>query len=222
MNYKDYEKFMVSNGVSSNKLDSYHKFTNNIIEPYILEERTLNVAPMSVFSRLLYDGIIFLGGPINDDVANIINSQLMYLNSVDDGRDVKLFINSPGGQVSSGLAIYDVMNWITPDVATYCMGTCASMGAVLLSSGAQGKRFSLPHSEIMIHQPSGGTGVVKSDDMEIAWQQMSKCKNTLNSILAANTGKTVEEIEEACKLDKWFTANEAMDYGLIDNIINKR
>ena len=140
----DFEKFAMSKGISTNKIDGYTKynFNNGIIEPYILEERTLNCAPMSVFSRLMYDKIIFLGSEINEDVANIINAQLLYLNSITDkDEDIKMFINSPGGSCIDGLAIYDVMNFIDPDVSTYCMGMCASMGSILVSSGAKGKRF---------------------------------------------------------------------------------
>ena len=154
-NIKDFELFARDRGIGSSKLDGYNKYNlkNRIIEPYILEERTLNCAPMSVFSRLMYDKIIFLGSEIDEDVANIVTAQLLYLNSImDKDEDVKMFINSPGGSVIDGLAIYDVMNFIDPDVSTYCMGMCASMGSVLLSSGAKGKRFSLPNGEVMMHQ----------------------------------------------------------------------
>ena len=223
--YKDFELFARDKGIGSNKLDGYTKYNpyNGIIEPYILEERTLNCAPMSVFSRLLYDKIIFLGTGVNDDVANIVNAQLLYLNSImDKEEDVKLFLNTPGGDVISGLAIYDVMNFIDPDVSTYCMGMCASMGSILVSSGAKGKRFILPNGSVMIHQVSSGTGRVQNADLQIAAKESQKIQNTLYNILAANTGKSFEEIERDADRDHWFTAQEAVDYGLIDKIVTKK
>ena len=223
--YKDFELFARNKGIGSNKLDGYTKYNpyNGIIEPYILEERTLNCAPMSVFSRLLYDKIIFLGTGVNDDVANIVNAQLLYLNSImDKEEDVKLFLNTPGGDVISGLAIYDVMNFIDPDVSTYCMGMCASMGSILVSSGAKGKRFILPNGSVMIHQVSSGTGRVQNADLQIAAKESQKIQNTLYNILAANTGKSFEEIERDADRDHWFTAQEAVDYGLIDKIVTKK
>lgn len=221
----DFEKFAVSQGIGTNKLDGYSKYTmrNGIIEPYILEERTLNCAPMSVFSRLMYDKIIFLGSEINEDVANIINAQLLYLNSITDkDEDIKMFINSPGGSCIDGLAIYDVMNFIDPDVSTYCMGMCASMGSILVSSGAKGKRYILPNGEVMIHQVSSGTGRVQNADLQIAATQSQKMQNKLYSILSINTGKSFEEIEKDADRDHWFTAQEAVDYGLVDKIVTKR
>lgn len=223
--YKDFELFARDRGIGSNKLDGYTKYNpyNGIIEPYILEERTLNCAPMSVFSRLLYDKIIFLGTGVNDDVANIVNAQLLYLNSImDKEEDVKLFLNTPGGDVISGLAIYDVMNFIDPDVSTYCMGMCASMGSILVSSGAKGKRFILPNGSVMIHQVSSGTGRVQNADLQIAAKESQKIQNSLYNILAANTGKSFEEIERDADRDHWFTAQEAVDYGLIDKIVTKK
>ena len=220
----DFEKFAVSQGIGTNKLDGYNKYNirNGIIEPYILEERTLNCAPMSVFSRLMYDKIIFLGSEINEDVANIINAQLLYLNSVTDrDEDIKMFINSPGGSCIDGLAIYDVMNFIDPDVATYCMGMCASMGSILVSSGAKDKRFILPNGTVMIHQVSSGTGRVQNADLQIAAKESQKIQNTLYNILAQNTGKSFEEIERDADRDHWFNAQEAVDYGLIDKIVKK-
>ena len=221
----DFEKFAVSQGIGTNKLDGYAKYNlkNGIIEPYILEERTLNCAPMSVFSRLMYDKIIFLGTGINEDVANIITAQLLYLNSVTDkDEDIKMFINSPGGSVIDGLAIYDVMNFVEPDVATYCMGMCASMGSILVSSGAKGKRFILPNGSVMIHQVSSATGRVQNADLQIAAKESQKIQNTLYNILATNTGKSFEEIERDADRDHWFTAQEAVDYGLIDKIVTKK
>lgn len=221
----DFEKFAMSKGISTNKIDGYSKYNyrNGIIEPYILEERTLNCAPMSVFSRLMYDKIIFLGSEINEDVANIINAQLLYLNSITDKEeDIKMFINSPGGSCIDGLAIYDVMNFIDPDVSTYCMGMCASMGSILVSSGAKGKRYILPNGSVMIHQVSSGTGRVQNADLQIAAKESQKIQNTLYNILAANTGKSFEEIEMDADRDHWFTAQEAVDYGLIDKIVTKK
>lgn len=223
--YKDFELFARDKGIGSNKLDGYTKYNpyNGIIEPYILEERTLNCAPMSVFSRLLYDKIIFLGTGVNDDVANIVNAQLLYLNSImDKEEDVKLFLNTPGGDVISGLAIYDVMNFIDPDVSTYCMGMCASMGSILVSSGAKGKRYILPNGSVMIHQVSSATGRVQNADLQIAAKESQKIQNTLYNILAANAGKSFEEIERDADRDHWFTAQEAVDYGLIDKIVTKK
>ena len=225
----DFEKFAMSQGISTNKLDGYSKYSlkNGIIEPYILEERTLNCAPMSVFSRLMYDKIIFLGSEINEDVANIVNAQLLYLNSImDKDEDVKLFINSPGGSCIDGLAIYDVMNFIDPDVSTYCMGMCASMGSILVSSGAKGKRFILPNGEVMIHQVSSATGRVQNADLQIAAKQSQKTQDKLYKILALNTGKSFEEIEKDADRDNWLTAEECLPgvygpYGLIDKIVTK-
>lgn len=223
---KDYNLFARSEfGIGETKLDSYEKYlekTNGYIEPYILEERQMNVTQMSVFSRLFKERILFLGTEINSDSANIIISQLMYLNSIDNKEDIKLYINSPGGSVNSGLAILDTMNLCEADVSTYCIGMCASMGAVLLSSGEKGKRYGLPHSEVMIHQPSTGIGRIKAMDLQVEYEQMEKCKNTLYNILADNTGRNFDEIAELCKLDKWYTADEAVEFGLIDKVIKKK
>ena len=224
---KDYELFARSEfGIGSNKLDSYEKYliknSGGYVDPYILEEREMNVTQMSVFSRLFKDRILFLGTEINSDSANILMSQLMYLNSVDDTEDIKLYINSGGGEVYSGLGIYDVMNYINPAVSTYCMGTCASMAAVLLSAGEKGKRYALPHSEVMIHQPSTGIGRIKAEDLRVEFEQMEKCKNTLYGILSENTNRPIEDIAELCKLDKWYTADEAVEFGLIDSVIRKK
>lgn len=219
----DFEKFAMSQGISTNKIDGYSKYNyrNGIIEPYILEERTLNCAPMSVFSRLMYDKIIFLGSEINEDVANIINAQLLYLNSITDkDEDIKMFINSPGGSCIDGLAIYDVMNFIDPDVSTYCMGMCASMGSILVSSGAKGKRFILPNGEVMIHQVSGqSTG--QFSDMEIAVKHAGRIQDTLYRILSENTGKSLDQIWKDADRDNWFNAEESVAYGLVDKIISK-
>ena len=218
---EDFRKFAVSQGINGNTFDSYKKATNGIISPTILEERHLNVATMDIFSRLMFDRIIVLGTEINEDVANIVTSQLMYLNSVDSEADIKLFINSPGGSVIDGLAIYDIMNWVEPDVATYTMGMAASMGSILLSSGAKGKRYSLPHSKIMIHQVSGYAGGQYSD-IKIWADEIKKHQSELYNILAENTGKSFKQIEKDADRDHWFTAQEALEYGLIDEIIAKK
>jgi ATP-dependent Clp protease protease subunit len=224
---KDYELFARSEfGIGSNTLNEYDKYlvkTNSgYVDPYILEEREMNVTQMSVFSRLFKDRILFLGTEINSDSANILMSQLMYLNSVDDTDDIKLYINSGGGSVYDGLGIYDVMNYIEPEVSTYCMGTCASMAAVLLSSGAEGKRYALPHGKIMIHQPSTGIGRIKAEDLRVEFEEMEKCKSTLYGILAENMNKSPEEVAELCRLDKWYTSDEACAAGLIDTVIRKK
>ena len=216
----DFEKYAISNGISSSKLDSYGKYVQKNAfgqNPVILEEREMNVIAVDVISRLTYDRILFLSGVIDEDTAKIINSQLMYLNSIGD-EDIKLFISSPGGSVIDGLSIYDVMNYVTPDVSTYCMGMSASMGAVLLSSGAKGKRYSLPHGEIMVHQVSSmASGQVS--DMKINLRHSERLQDTLYNILAENCGKSYEEVERDADRDNWFTAQEALEYGLIDEII---
>ena len=223
----DFEKFAVSNGIGTNKLDGYSKylFKNGHINPTILEERQLNVVGIDVFSRLMYDKIIFLGTGIDSDVANIVNAELLYLNSISDKTDdIKMFINSPGGSVTDGLAIYDTMNFIDPDVSTYCMGMAASMGSILLSSGTKGKRYSLPHGSVMIHQVSNGIGRSQCADIQIMAEETKKIQDVLYRILSENTGKTFEEIEKDADRDRWFTPEEAINYGdrgLIDSIILK-
>lgn len=206
--------------IPTTTLDGYKKIYNNgsYINPTIIEERQLNIAQLDVFSRLMMDRILFLGTVINSDVCNIINSQLMYLDSI-GSTNIKLYINSPGGEVDSGLATYDIMNFISSDVETYCMGMCASMGAVLLSSGAKGKRYSLPHGKIMIHQPIGGTGRAQASDIEIVANEIKKCKNELYNILSLNTGQPIRIIERDADRDCWKTAIEAKEYGLIDTVI---
>ena len=216
----DFEKFAISKGISTNKLNGYKNF--NMINPLILEERQLNVTAIDIYSRLMYDKIIFLGTPIDSDVANIINAQLLYLNSITDAdEDIKLFINSPGGECNSGLAVYDCLNFITPDVSTYCMGMAASMASILISSGTKGKRFALPNSRIMIHQVSTYTGRITTSDLKIEYDEAKTIQNVLYNILSNNTGKSFEEIEADADRDKWFSANEALSYGLIDEIITK-
>lgn len=221
--YKDFYKYATSKGVSGNGLHSYRNYTNNLISPTIVEERQLNAVTMDVFSRLMADRIIFLGTEINSDVSNIITSQLLYLNSIDTDADIKLFINSPGGDIYSGLAIFDTMNFVEPDVSTYAMGVAASMASIILSSGTKGKRYALPNSKVLIHQPMGGlpSGTQESD-FRIAYEEINKCKRTLYDILAENTGQSKEVIEKDADRDHWFTSTEAMDYGLIDEVIKKK
>lgn len=226
----DFKNFARSNGVGTTTFEDYEKYNNNIlmgggygfIEPSIIEERSLNVTQLSVFSRLFMDRILFLGTPIDSSVANIINAQLLYLSASNPESDIKLYINSPGGEVVAGLSIYDLMNFIPCPVSTTCMGMSASMSAVLLSSGEKGKRRSLPHSSIMIHEPMGGISPrTKCKDFMVEAEEMKKTQTLLNKILAENTGRDVKEIEAACNVDKWFTAKEAMEFGLIDTIITK-
>lgn len=218
---KDYEKFLTSR-VGSHKMWDYQKFTNDIISPTIVEERRNNVATMDIFSRLMADRIIFLGTDIDADVANIITSQLLYLNTMDDKTEIKLFINSPGGSIIDGLAIYDMMQYISPNVETYAIGLAASMGAVLLSSGTKGKRFALPHSKIMIHQPMGGVAPgTQESDIKIAYEEIKQYKQTLYEILSKNTGVMYSQIVEDADRDCWFNAEEAKSYGLIDEVLTK-
>ena len=218
---KDYEKFLISR-VGSHKMWDYQKFTNDIISPTIVEERRNNVATMDIFSRLMADRIIFLGTDIDADVANIITSQLLYLNTMDDKTEIKLFINSPGGSIIDGLAIYDMMQYISPNVETYAIGLAASMGAVLLSSGTKGKRFALPHSKIMIHQPMGGIAPgTQESDIKIAYEEIKQYKQTLYEILSKNTGVMYSQIVEDADRDCWFNAEEAKSYGLIDEVLIK-
>ena len=218
---KDYEKFL-SSRVGSHKMWDYQKFTNDIISPTIVEERRNNVATMDIFSRLMADRIIFLGTDIDADVANIITSQLLYLNTMNDKTEIKLFINSPGGSIIDGLAIYDMMQYISPNVETYAIGLAASMGAVLLSSGTKGKRFALPHSKIMIHQPMGGIAPgTQESDIKIAYEEIKQYKQTLYEILSKNTGVMYSQIVEDADRDCWFNAEEAKSYGLIDEVLTK-
>ena len=224
----DFDKFAVSNGVSSNTLFGYRKHVNGIISPTIVEERQMNAVTMDVFSKLISERIIVLGTAIDDDVANIICAQMMYLNSVDSESDIKLWINTPGGSCDSGLAIYDVMNWVGCDVATYTMGIAASMGSIILSSGTRGKRFSLPHSKILLHQPMSGVAPhTQESDFKIAYEELKKCKDTLYEVLHENTGKSIEEITVDADRDHWLVAGESLPgvygpYGLIDEIIKKK
>ncbi len=210
-------------GISSADLERYmrtsvpdiHGFT-----PQVIEERQMNVVGMDVFSRLMMDRIIFLGVPVNDYVANVIQAQLLFLESTDNKRDIQMFVNSPGGSVISGLGIYDTMQYVAPEIGTICTGLAASMGAVLLCAGTKGKRTCLPHSRVMIHQPSGGMQGQFSD-MEISYNLIKSMRNELYDIMAKHTGKTFEEIEKDSDRDNWMTANEAKEYGLVDEVLTR-
>jgi ATP-dependent Clp protease protease subunit len=208
-------------GLSSLTLHDYISTQAAYVSPTIIEERQLNVATMDVFSRLMMDRIIFLGAPIYDDAANIIQAQLLFLESVDPSKDVQIYINSPGGSVSAGLGIYDTMQLISCDVATICTGLAASMGAVLLTAGAAGKRSALPHSRIMIHQPLGGASG-QASDIEITAREILKTKRELYEILSAHSGVAIEKIEQDADRDYWLTSTEAKEYGLIDEVLGKR
>jgi ATP-dependent Clp protease protease subunit len=202
-------------------LHDFRAESRGYVSPTIIEERSLNVAAMDVFSRLMMDRIIFLGAPIYDDAANIIQAQLLFLESVDADKDIQLYINSPGGSVSAGLGIYDTMQLISCDVATICTGMAASMGAVLLTAGAAGKRSALPHSRVMIHQPLGGVQG-QASDIEITAREIAKTKQELYQILSSHSGVAIDKIEADADRDYWLTAAEAQAYGLIDNVLTKR
>ena len=189
--------------------------------PYVIEQTNRGERSYDIFSRLLEDRIIFLGEEVNDATASLIVSQLLFLEAKDPDKDIQLYINSPGGSVTAGMAIYDTMQYIKCDVSTICIGMAASMGAFLLSSGAKGKRFALPNSEIMIHQPSGGSQG-QATDIQIQAERILRMKKHLNSILAENTGKSIEEITRDCERDHFMSAAEACEYGLIDKVISKR
>jgi ATP-dependent Clp protease protease subunit len=216
MDGKEFEKYAVKHmGISSLHLDSYVKMS---MTPYIIEERQLNVAQMDVFSRLMMDRIIFLGTGINDQVANIVQAQLLFLESADSKKDIQIYMNSPGGSVYAGLGIYDTMQVVAPDVATICTGMAASMGAVLLCAGAKGKRSALPHSRVMIHQPMGGAQG-QASDMEITLKEILKLKSELYQIIADHSGQPFEKVEKDSDRDYWMMAPEAKVYGMIDEIL---
>ncbi|MEO8860720.1 MAG: ATP-dependent Clp protease proteolytic subunit [Ginsengibacter sp.] len=216
---KEFEKYAVKHrGISSNTLHGYvnHNVTN--LTPNIIEERPMNVAVMDVYSRLMMDRIIFLGYPVNDEVANIITAQLLFLESTDRTRDIQLYINSPGGGVYAGLGLYDTMQFVSPDIATICTGMAASMAAVLMAAGANGKRSALKHSRIMMHQPSAGAAG-QASDVEITVNEVRKVKHELYEILSNHTGQTIEKVTKDSNRDYWMTADEAKNYGLIDEVL---
>ena len=221
MNNDEFRKYATKHiGISSLTLDRYTELSSNYISPTIIEERQMNVATMDVFSRLMMDRIIFLGVPINDYVANIIQAQLLFLESVDAKKDIQIYLNTPGGSVYAGLGIYDTMQYIAPDVATICTGVAASMGAVLLSAGEKSKRTALTHSRILIHQPMGGaTG--QASDIEITAREIQKVKKELYEIIAKHSSQTFKKIWKDADRDFWMTAEEARDYGMIDEVLIK-
>ena len=215
----EFRKYAVKHkGISSTTFDSFTSMMNNYISPTIIEERQMNVASMDVFSRLMMDRIIFLGVPINDYVANIIQAQLLFLESVDAKKDIQIYLNSPGGGVYAGLGIYDTMQYIAPDVATICTGMAASMGAVLLCAGAKGKRTALKHSRVMIHQPLGGAQG-QASDIEITAREIQKLKKELYTIISDHSGKSYDEVWKDGDRDYWMTSSEAKDYGMIDEVL---
>ena len=222
MDYNEFEKYAVKHrGISSMTMHQYTSAINKQIlnlTPNIIEERQMNIAVMDVFSRLMMDRIIFLGMPINDQVANIVVAQLLFLDSTDKKNDVYVYLNSPGGSVYDGLAIYDTMQYINPDVATICTGMAASMGAVLLCAGAAGKRTGLPHSRVMIHQPLGGAQG-QASDIAIVHEQMQKIKQELYKIIAEHSGQKFDKVAADSDRDYWMTADEAKEYGLIDEVL---
>lgn len=219
MNYgEEFKKYATKHhGISS---VYYDKITSSLT-PYIIEERQLNVAQMDVFSRLMMDRIIFLGTGINDQVANVVQAQLLFLESIDASKDISLYINSPGGGVYAGLGIYDTMQFVKPDVATICTGMAASMGAVLMCSGEKGKRSALPHSRIMIHQPLGGAEG-QASDIEITAREILKLKKELYEIIAKHSGQTFEKVETDSDRDYWMIAEEAKQYGMVDEILRRK
>lgn len=217
----DFEKYArLHKGISGISLHRFNSLTSAYINPTIIEERQLNVAAMDVFSRLMMDRIIFLGVPITDDVANIIQAQLLYLDSTESKSDIQLYINSPGGVVYAGLGIYDTMQLVSSEVATICTGMAASMAAILLTSGANGKRSALPHSRVMIHQPMGGAEG-QASDIEITARQIVGLKKELYEIIALHSGKPLEQIQKDADRDYWMNALEAKEYGMIDEILTK-
>ena len=219
---KEFDKFAVKGrGISSTTLSRYTSVYDGYINPTITEERKLNVAQMDVFSRLMMDRIIFLGVPIDDDVANIIQAQLLFLASQDPNADITLYLNTPGGQVHSGLGIYDTMQLVQPDVATVCTGMAASMGAVLLCAGEKGKRSALPHSRVLIHQPLGGAQG-QATEILIAAREIEKTRTELFNIIAQHSGQPFEKVAADGERDYWMSAEEALSYGMVDEILRKK
>jgi ATP-dependent Clp protease, protease subunit len=215
----EFEKYAVKHhGISSNTLNSYASHLVTALTPNIIEERSLNIAVMDVYSRLMMDRIIFLGYPINDEVANIVIAQMLFLDSSDRTRDINMYINSPGGSVYAGLGVYDTMQFVSPDISTICIGVAASMACVLLGAGTKGKRAALKHARIMMHQPSGAIGG-QASDIEITVNEIRKLKKELYEVVNIHTGKSVEQIEKDFDRDNWMTAPEAKEYGLVDEVL---
>jgi len=217
----EFSKYAIKHrGISSMTLEKYKSVYGNYISPTIIEERQLNIATMDVFSRLMMDRIIFLGVPIDDYVANIIQAQLLFLESVDSRKDIQIYLNTPGGSVYAGLGIYDTMQYISPDVATICTGMAASMGAILLCAGTSGKRTALKHSRILIHQPMGGASG-QASDIEITAKEIQKIKKELYEIIALHSGQDYKKIWKDADRDYWMMADEAKEYGMIDEVLEK-
>ena len=218
----DFRKFATGHlGLNSQVVDDVMSMQNQYLNPYILEERQLNVTQMDVFSRLMMDRIIFLGTPIDDYTANTLQAQLLYLDSVDPGKDISIYINSPGGSVSAGLGIYDTMQFINSDVSTICTGMAASMAAVLLVASAESKRSALPHSRVMIHQPMGGAQG-QASDIEITAREIQKYKKELYTIIANHSHNTYEKVWADSDRDYWMTSQEALEYGMIDKVLMRK
>lgn len=218
---KEFRKYAVKHkGISSLAVDAYMESSIQDMTRTVIEERPMNFREIDVFSRLMADRIIFLGMPIDDYVANIIQAQLLFLDSMDARRDVQMYINSPGGSVYAGLGIYDTMQWINPDVATICTGLAASMGAVLQCAGTKGKRTALPHARIMIHQPLGGAQG-QASDIEITAREIQKLKKELYDIISSHSGQSYEKVLQDSDRDYWMTAQEAKDYGMIDDVLTR-
>lgn len=218
---KEFKKYATKHmGISSLVLDQYTSAVNNYISPTIIEERPMNIASMDIFSRLMMDRIIFLGVPIDDYVSNIIQGQLLFMQSTDPRKDVSIYVNSPGGSVYAGLGIYDTMQLIEPDVATICTGMAASMAAVLLCAGTAGKRSALKHSRVMIHQPMGGAQG-QASDIEITAKEIQKLKKELYDIIATHSGQEYDKVYADSDRDYWMTSQEAKDYGMIDEVLIK-
>ncbi len=221
-NFDDFKKFATGHvGVNSMVLDDVMKAQAGYLNPYILEERQLNVTQLDVFSRLMMDRIIFWGTEVNDYTANVLQAQMLYLDSVDSGKDISIYINSPGGSVYAGLGIYDTMQFINSDVQTICTGMAASMAAVLLVAGAKGKRSALPHSRVMIHQPMGGAQG-QASDIEITAREIQKLKKELYTIIAEHSGQPFDKVWADSDRDYWMTAEEAAQYGMIDQVLNRK
>lgn len=219
MKSDEFKKYAIKHmGISSLTLHQYNSINSSYISPTIIEERQLNIAQMDVFSRLMMDRIIFLGLPIDDYVANIIQAQLLFLESSDPGKDIQIYFNSPGGSVYAGLGIYDTMQYINCDIATICTGMAASMAAVLMTAGAKGKRSALKHARIMIHQPMGGAQG-QASDIEITAREIQKMKRELYEIIASHSGQPYEKVEKDSDRDYWMTSEEAKEYGMIDDIL---
>ena len=221
-NMNDFTRFAsLDRGISANTLGRYATAVDSYINPSVIEERRMNVASMDVFSRLMMDRIIFLGVPVDDDVANIIQAQLLFLASTDPKADISVYLNTPGGSVSAGLGIYDTMQLIEPQVATICTGMAASMGAVLLCAGAKGKRAALPHSRVMIHQPLGGVSGQASDIL-IEAKEIEKCRDEIYSIISKHTGQSFDKVAVDSDRNYWMRADEALEYGMIDRILTSK